>query len=940
MECAYAHLEALEPRLFLAAAPAVTALPQLLNLPTEGSITVTGASGDGVDDAYEFTMAAAGRLTLNLTSVGTASLTVFDAVTGRRLTTVKPRKAAAPVQVTLAVRASQQLRVVTGDGAIAPGSYTLALTATPTDDISASFAKARRALIGRNWMGLVAGNANYIGDGDTFSVVALRDGSITAELTPRLKTSGLAVRLEAYDASGQLLAIGPAPDQSGVSAVTFTVTKGQTYYVTAVCERGAGVYAIRMTNNLAPVVPPDSAPQPGAAVQARLVSTAAGLVLVISGTDAGEALTLGYANGAYALSTPLGTQYFNDKLAAVEVHMFGGDDTVRVTSEVAVPTSIYGYDGNDVIFAANSVGMVEGGDGDDLIISIGGVQTVSGGAGADTFWLDSVDTLTDGEASEARRTHRISRFQNVSVSASGAGRAVVGASSGAMSDPAITGAAAGYADFGWCPLYVGGVSASDVVNGGAADGAFLTSVRVLAQTDPQWVEQMIVPLGDGTYAVDFSSGGQSVFVRIDADLPVTADGTLAYAQLSPQGEIWVPMLEKAYATLRAGSTYDTARQVKSGMLAQYQAAVSRWYAQEAVIWASGYYDRAHASTDASDIVFGLAWYMQGYMSMYQATGNIRLLEQVKSDIDWLLSVRDDALGRMDEVRGRIVKSWSSIKDTGSMLPENVGKRHTLALFAGNILQPIASWLQAAKSDPLLRVRYAAEIETYTRAVQETIAEFDEDWREAVRPGENQNADRHGFSVQQGEGYYYCPAQGNPTSYNRQNAMGRTLIAMYKVTGRQDYLDKATKLARFFARAAIRTAGDGGYAWYGSYWTTGTAKMEDTGHAGTSVQFMVDAYRAGIVFGKNDMAALARAFDRFTQRDANGKAIGWTWRIDGTDTSDATNLLGGASLWLSLGMVESSVTQTFIDRGDGVVWLHTGGWFILSLLDLPTDQILS
>jgi hypothetical protein len=80
----------------------------------------------------------------------------------------------------------------------------------------------------------------------------------------------------------------------------------------------------------------------------------------------------------------------------------------------------------------------------------------------------------------------------------------------------------------------------------------LASLASLAESDPQLIEQMIAPLGDGTFAVRFYDRGTPVYVRVDGDLPITGSGALAYADLGGGGELWVALAEKAYAHFRYG----------------------------------------------------------------------------------------------------------------------------------------------------------------------------------------------------------------------------------------------------------------------------------------------------------------------------------------------------------------------------------------------------
>ena len=69
---------------------------------------------------------------------------------------------------------------------------------------------------------------------------------------------------------------------------------------------------------------------------------------------------------------------------------------------------------------------------------------------------------------------------------------------------------------------------------------------------------MVTELGDGTYAVRFYDRGQEVYVRLDGEMPVwNASSTgLVYAKLGAENELWVAVVEKAYAHFRYGlNTY-------------------------------------------------------------------------------------------------------------------------------------------------------------------------------------------------------------------------------------------------------------------------------------------------------------------------------------------------------------------------------------------------
>ncbi len=97
-----------------------------------------------------------------------------------------------------------------------------------------------------------------------------------------------------------------------------------------------------------------------------------------------------------------------------------------------------------------------------------------------------------------------------------------------------------------------GPQLSDIVQGNVGDCYFLATLGAMVQTDPASIRRLVVDLGDGTYAVNFSNAsGQSVFVRVDADLWTNAAGSPVFAGLGPQKALWVAVVEKAWAFYRA-----------------------------------------------------------------------------------------------------------------------------------------------------------------------------------------------------------------------------------------------------------------------------------------------------------------------------------------------------------------------------------------------------
>ena len=241
-------------------------------------------------------------------------------------------------------------------------------------------------------------------------------------------------------------------------------------------------------------------------------SVAGGLRLVVLGTDGGDAITVSRSSGMTLVITSGGTYTLADTFSEVQVFGFGGDD---------------------------------------VLVSIsGGAEAIWGGAGLDSFWSDSLDTLVDIEGAETtgKSVHVVSEFYQPTVNASEyvslelAGQDLI--------DPT---AAQGYYDYSSNPLFVDTPTYDDVDQGNVADCYYLAALGSLADSDPGIIQQMIAPMGDGTYAVRFYRGGEEIYVRVDGELPAYYGVFLANAKLTPDGELWVAIAEKAYAQFRTDS---------------------------------------------------------------------------------------------------------------------------------------------------------------------------------------------------------------------------------------------------------------------------------------------------------------------------------------------------------------------------------------------------
>ena len=129
-----------------------------------------------------------------------------------------------------------------------------------------------------------------------------------------------------------------------------------------------------------------------------------------------------------------------------------------------------------------------------------------------------------------------------------------------LADPIPKSATVGYTNFAAKPLFAaGGPNKDDLRQGGPiGDCYWMSTVAAIARVNPDRIRQLVVDLGDGTYAVHFrGNNGGDQFVRVGGDLP-TSGGSLVYARLGAGNSIWSPIVEKAWTFFRDNKgTYES-----------------------------------------------------------------------------------------------------------------------------------------------------------------------------------------------------------------------------------------------------------------------------------------------------------------------------------------------------------------------------------------------
>lgn len=266
-------------------------------------------------------------------------------------------------------------------------------------------------------------------------------------------------------------------------------------------------------------------------------------------------------------------------------YLYGGDNDDILYGENG-RDEISGMDGNDVLhggsgydklFGGNHEDRLYGGpDADDMwggphndtLVSIGGGldYQVDGGSGYDSFWCDRNDNVTTSYYEETNGyVNIVDEFMPYSYNG---GEFTIDVPlelegqdlfdpmySDVMPDhhhgefkPQLT-------NNGDRPLFApDGATADDIFQGKVGDCYFMAALSTLADTNPEYIKNTVVDLGDATYAVRFfnTTTGTPVFVRVDDQLwEYGTDGSgPIYAGYGQSGSIWVPIVEKAFAFFR------------------------------------------------------------------------------------------------------------------------------------------------------------------------------------------------------------------------------------------------------------------------------------------------------------------------------------------------------------------------------------------------------
>lgn len=235
-------------------------------------------------------------------------------------------------------------------------------------------------------------------------------------------------------------------------------------------------------------------------------------------------------------------------------------------------------------------------------------------------------------------------------------------------------------------------------------------------------------------------------------------------------------------------------------------------------------------------------------------------------------------------------------------------------YLGVIYHPLLRFAEIVKGDSNL-VALMAFSNRFIEAAEESYADASTRlWRE---------------NAGQNEGYYLMcekgesmPADnvGQPFNYLARHVCAE--LALYRLTGNADYLERSKKMVRLFKNRLQYDEKKDLYVW--NYWyepmTTvgwtpedsishnvkvyeGKARVEDISHGGHDIEMVMAAFRMGIAFDKTDIRRFANTFLRNVLTEDRGKI---TRLVDGSGDYQAYFL--SIYQWLALSEVVPEVAQ--------------------------------
>jgi hypothetical protein len=213
-------------------------------------------------------------------------------------------------------------------------------------------------------------------------------------------------------------------------------------------------------------------------------------------------------------------------------------------------------------------------------------------------------------------------------------------------------------------------------------------------------------------------------------------------------------------------------------------------------------------------------------------------------------------------------------------------------------------------------KYGEIAQRYIQASSEAFEEFEDDFH--LVPNTNM-------------GYLVMPHDGAPEPLSHASPYGATAAVLYKLTGKERYLDRAEQIANYF-RASWQIDNDGSFSW--PYRPIPDGKMAGDGEfffkGRVTIMFPLIAYDLGIIFSKEEMQGLALTFTKNIYRgnnEFNTTVSKYNGRlVDQAEIEKRGTSIHSIAGWIGLSVVDKSIKaiidNAMVERRD----IFPQGWF--------------
>ncbi len=290
--------------------------------------------------------------------------------------------------------------------------------------------------------------------------------------------------------------------------------------------------------------------------------------------------------------------------------------------------------------------------------------------------------------------------------------------------------------------------------------------------------------------------------------------------------------------------------------------------------------------DPGFFAWGVQYEIRTYILAYRLTRDVKWVERAVARCDHLYSYSD--------VNGDGIPSWGNYNRTyGNPRYEREGYRE-FGVWDGVLSTALMDVVQAVLSDPMLNSsnRLREKALTYLSLVEAIVKRYHDCWT----------------PVGSEMGYYWDSPSGDVVGpvTNRFAALGIAELKLNEILRDPEYLERPERMARLF-KFYLRTD-DGCYVWG---YKLGTSPYEDISHGAIDLEFLMLAYRHGIVFEKDNLERLAQTYREKIWRGFTADPPLAT-RVDGSVYADYT---GYSRNWVMLA------------EADPMIWVYQ--WYALS-----------